>query len=76
MIRLWTSIFQRAQHTQLQPDLQPVSQRTLTKIGPDGGTHMEEDLLFGPYLFWTFENVRADPQFIKPPVAPLKSMEQ
>lgn len=64
-------------HTQLQPDLQPVSQQTLTKIGPDGGTCMEADLLFGPNMqFWTFENVGADPQFIKSPVAPLKSMEQ
>lgn len=53
------------------------SQWTLTKIGPDGGIHMEADLLFGPNTqFWTFENVGADPQFIKSPVAPLKSMEQ
>lgn len=77
MIRLWTSIFQRTQHAQLQPDLQPVSQQTLTKTGPDGGTHMEADLLLGPNMhFWTFENAGADPQFIKSPVAPLKSMEQ
>lgn len=48
VLRLWTSIFRRAQHTQLQPDLQLVSQRTLTEIGPDGETCMEADLLLGP----------------------------
>lgn len=70
-------MFQRAQHTQLQPDLQPVSQRTLRKTGPDGGTHTQVELVFGPNMpFWTFDNVGADPQFIKSPVTPLKSMEQ
>lgn len=77
MLRLRTSTFKRVQHAQLQPDLQPVSQRTLTEIGPDGQTCMEADLLLGPNThFCIFENVGADPQFIKSPVDPLKSMEQ
>lgn len=38
---------------------------------------MEADLLFGPTLqFWAFESGGIDPQLIKPPVAPLKSVEQ
>lgn len=38
---------------------------------------MEAELLFGPALqFWTFEIGGTDPQLIKSPVAPLKSMEQ